>query len=86
MREHLTSHFTPQQLADLRFLQHVSEFDILRNLVGNECLSAPFDEIIAGDAFYVFLQDHDGLDSSPTFVSDFVSIKPSTTGREFGGI
>jgi hypothetical protein len=48
---------------------------MLRDFVGNECLSAPFDEIIAGNAFYVFLQDYDGLDSHSTFASGLAKVK-----------
>ncbi len=47
--------FSSKELAYFGFRQHIAEFYVLRNFVFDQAPAAPFYEVIAGDAFYVFL-------------------------------
>lgn len=57
----LLPQLSPQILADFRFWEHISEFDILGNLVVSQPVLAPPDEFVSCHALDVFFQDNKGL-------------------------
>jgi len=53
----------PQEFSNLRFWQHVSEFDVLWNVVNYQGFSTPGNQVVSGNTLDIFLEYYKSFDS-----------------------